>query len=148
MNRSIIILIAYILTTIGLGIFLHGLFFIMFILPVILNFIDLIGGGYNSTNYMFGVFRKKKRVYTQYGRFYIMVREGHLYLYQDKLFYLKFIDYTNYHGVESSKGWIKARYDSIYHQKLAKDNLQNELKKWNGYIDLQTERDKKLDKIL
>jgi hypothetical protein len=153
MPRPLILLLVYALISTTLGLSIHPGFFMMFILPVVLTVIDMIASDFNTSSIMLGIFKlgKMKRVHTQYGRFYIVPRiygSQMIYLYQDRLFYLKYIDHTHYNGVESSKNWIKAQYDVIYYRKKAKNDVLNEIKNWNGYIDIQTERDKKLEKIL
>jgi len=151
MTRITMLQLIYDLTSISLVVYIHPLFLMMFIITFFFIVVDSINCDFNSASFFSGLFHltKIKRIHTHYGRFYIIIRKGDMiYLYQDKLFYLKYISHNNYQGVERSKEWIKEEYDVIYFRKRAKDEITNQLKSWNGYIDIQTERDKKLDKIL
>lgn len=139
-----------------MGITFHPLFLMMFMLPAILIVIDLISYDFNTSPIIFGLsnLRKTKRIYTQYGRFYIIIKNDSMAcLYQDKIFWLKHIDYTGFGSIDQVRSWAKSQYESIYRTKKAKNEVIDQLKGWNGHMaggitDLQTERDKKLDKIL
>lgn len=93
---------------------------------------------------------RMKRVKTEYGRFYIIVKsKTHptAYLYQDKFFYLHLIEYKYFSDVTHMKTWIKQSYDHIYKEKQSRDAIKKQIGDWNGYIDLQTERDDKLNNL-
>jgi CRISPR/Cas system-associated endonuclease Cas1 len=91
---------------------------------------------------------RTKRVYTEYGRFYVVVRKDKLHLYQDRLFYLKYIDHQWYSSMENTKEWVKKQCDATTRSQRVKDEILKSVKEWNGCVDLQTERDKKLDKLI
>ena len=91
---------------------------------------------------------RMKKIYTQYGRFYVRSHKGFVHLYKDNIFYMKHIDYNAFSDIDGMKSWIKLRYDSIYKIKKKHDNVYDKLKSWNGHIDVQTERDEKLKKLV
>lgn len=91
-----------------------------------------------------------KRVKTEYGRFYIVTKTDDrpiTYLYQDKFLYLDLIEYRYFIDVPNMKTWIKQSYDEIYKEKQSRDSIKKQIRDWNGYIDLQTERDDKLNNL-
>jgi hypothetical protein len=100
-------------------------------------------------------FFRIKRVKTEHGKFFVVIRDdGYVTLHQDKFFYLKYIDYTSFYGIEQMKIWVKQNYENLYQKQLLEDNKKKELnskikqiKSWNGYIDTQGERDGKLKDI-
>lgn len=155
MPRSQILLIAMIVAIFSIGFINPYLLFILF-LPGILIIIDIIWSCINASyddidSMIFGLIYsiRFKRTYTKYGRFYVILgKDDYLYLFQDRLFYLKYIGVKNFVNIQESKDWIKKEVDIIYQFKMEKDLKRNELKSWNGYVDLQTERDNKLNKLV
>ena len=150
MTRPFIIQMLFISSTFGLY-FIHPLFLLLLIAPLIINIIDILS--LDISNDAAQIFcslylSRTKRVYTEYGRFYVVVRKDKLHLYQDKLFYLKYIDHQWYSSLENTKEWVKKQCEATTRSERAKDELLKSIKGWNGCVDLQSERDKKLDKLI
>ncbi len=148
-----IIITSYILIATWLGIH-NPLFFFMYLLIPILVVADVILSidGEISFIKMFMYIGCIKRVKTDYGRFYIVIRKGSsnvkVFLYQDKIIYVDNLDEHWFTNVDSMKSWIKTKYDVIYRDKTRKDETKKLIKNWSGYIDIQSERDSKIDDVI
>lgn len=153
MPRPMIIITSYILIATWLGIH-NPLFFFMYLLIPILVVADVILSidGEISFIKMFMYIGCIKRVKTDYGRFYIVIRKGSsnvkVFLYQDKIIYVDNLDEHWFTNVDSMKSWIKTKYDVIYRDKTRKDETKKLIKNWSGYIDIQSERDSKIDDVI
>lgn len=159
--RPLLIYSTYVLSIVYLSVFQHPLYTLLSIPIVVLIVIDIFNF-YES--YDFGTvgffiiqlfrFNTLKRVKTDFGRFYLKIKYNNNYadeviLYKDKFFYLSEISRRYYDGnIDDVKKWVKEEYDSIYNDFLKKKEKFNTLKSWNGYIDLQSERDEKLKKLV
>ncbi len=150
MPRVTLILISIILATIGLGIYISAYYFFILCIIPLLVLIDCLFLGIEDSDV--SIIRKNtfvmKRVKTEYGRFFIYIKDGVAHLYRDRLLFIKLIAYRKFTDVEQMKKWIKSSYDMIYKDKLEKDEINKQIKNWNGYIDIQSERDDKLNNIL
>lgn len=153
MPRITIIILLYILTTLGLSLYVSPYYFIMFSAILIIAFVEIF---LHTEDSDISIIRKildtfrMKRVKTEYGRFFIIIKgqsQPIAYLYQDKFLYLDSIQYKYFTDVSNMKEWIKKEYDHIYKEKQARDAIKKQIKDWNGYIDLQTEREDKLNNL-
>ena len=62
---------------------------------------------------------------------------------------MKYIDHVWYNGdLESMKNEIKDILESHYKEDIKAKQKINELKNWSGNLDIQSERDYKIKKIL
>lgn len=50
--------------------------------------------------------------------------------------------------MDNTKEWVKKQCDSTTRSQRMKDEILKSVKEWNGCLDLQSERDKKLDKLI
>lgn len=152
MTRPLFIYTALILSFVGLTIFIDPLFSIGIIIPVVILVVvefAILSDKSDSKIFAFLYIRRLKRVKTEYGRFYVTITNGrNAILYQDKFFYLRNTDYTNYINLEQMKAWIKQYVDYTYRNVKAKSDLRNELMTWNGHIDKQSERAEKLNNVI
>ena len=154
--RVFLLYATYIMSGVYLSIFTSPFFSLMaialvlFIVDIFLSREDTIG--YSISNLY--LFFTLKRVKTEYGRFYIRYKTNVSYygdtviLYQDKFFYMKEISRRAYSGdIDDLKNWIKGQYGYIYDELIRSNERSKEIHSWNGYVDLQSERDSKLDKL-
>lgn len=94
---------------------------------------------------------RKKIYYSDLGYFYMSIkRDGsEISIHKQgifmshKLFELYYRD-----DVEGLRKLIKAHLDNIYREKLEEKRIKDELKQWDGYIDLESKRDDKLNQLL
>jgi hypothetical protein len=97
--------------------------------------------------------RRKKVYYSDLGYFYISFKDGEVNVYKQTPLMSHFLFNVSFGGdVNRLRVAIKNHLDDIYHRELEqmrnKRELKNSLKKWDGYIDLKSKRDDKLDKLL
>ena len=97
--------------------------------------------------------RRKKVYYSDLGYFYISLKDGDVNVYKQTSLMSHFLFHVYFNGdVNRLRSDIKKHLDDIYHRELEamrnKRELKNSLKKWDGYIDLKSKRDDKLDKLL
>jgi hypothetical protein len=97
--------------------------------------------------------RRKKIYYSDLGYFYISFKDGEVNVYKQTPIISHFLFSVNFSGdLDILVADIKNHLDDIYHRELEamrnKRELKNSLKKWDGYIDLKSKRDDKLDKLL
>ena len=109
---------------------------------------------YNIT-FLFWPFalRRKRVYYSDLGYFYISFKNGEVNVYKQTPLMSHFLFNVSFGGdVDGLRVAIKNHLDDIYHRELEqirnKRELKNSLKKWDGYIDLKSKRDDKLDKLL
>ena len=97
--------------------------------------------------------RRKRVYYSDLGYFYISFKNGEVNVYKQTPLMSHFLFNVSFGGdVDGLRVAIKNHLDDIYHRELEamrnKRELKNSLKKWDGYIDLKSKRDDKLDKLL
>jgi len=97
--------------------------------------------------------RRKKVYYSDLGYFYISFKDGEVNVYKQTPLMSHFLFNVSFGGdVDGLRVAIKNHLDDIYHRELEqirnKRELKNSLKKWDGYIDLKSKRDDKLNQIL
>jgi hypothetical protein len=92
---------------------------------------------------------RKKIYYSEIGYFYIKFKDDKVYLFKQNSFKSKFLFSVNYTGDnEILRKNIKFQLDNYYKEDINAKNIKKNFKIWNGYIDKQSERDDKLNKIL
>lgn len=153
--RVFLLYATYIMAGVYLSIF-NNPFFSLSAIIFILFIVDLMSrdeySGYSISNIY--LFFTLKRVKTEYGKFYIRYKTNVSYygdtviLYQDKFFYMKEISRKSYGDIDDLKNWIKVKYDSIYNDVIRVNERSKEIHSWNGYLDLESERADKLDKLV
>jgi len=97
--------------------------------------------------------RRKKIYYSDLGYFYISFKDGEVNVYKQTPLMSHFLFNVSFGGdVDGLRVAIKNHLDDIYHRELEqirnKRELKNSLKKWDGYIDIKSKRDDKLNQIL
>ena len=97
--------------------------------------------------------RRKKIYYSDLGYFYISFKNGEVNVYKQTPLMSHFLFNVSFGGdVDGLRVAIKNHLYDIYHRELEqirnKRELKNSLKKWDGYIDIKSKRDDKLDKLL
>ena len=97
--------------------------------------------------------RRKKIYYSDLGYFYISFKNGEVNVYKQTPLMSHFLFNVSFGGdVDGLRVAIKNHLDDIYHRELEqmrnKRELKNSLKKWDGYIDIKSKRDDKLNQIL
>ena len=97
--------------------------------------------------------RRKRVYYSDLGYFYISFKNGEVNVYKQTPLMSHFLFNVSFGGdVNRLRSDIKNHLDDIYHRELEamrnKRELKNSLKKWDGYIDLKSKRDDKLNQIL
>jgi len=97
--------------------------------------------------------RRKKIYYSDLGYFYISFKDGEVNVYKQTPLMSHFLFNVSFGGdVDGLRVAIKNHLDDIYHRELEqirnKKELKNSLKKWDGYIDIKSKRDDKLNQIL
>ena len=96
----------------------------------------------------FLLFGQKRIYYSDLGYFYMSGRSK-LSIWKQGFFSSEKLFSVNYHGdIEDTRNQIKSELEKIYHRELEQNRKRKLLKDWNGYIDLKSERDDKLNKIL
>ncbi len=98
---------------------------------------------------------RKKVYYSDLGYFYVSIdTDGpNVNVYRQTPFMSHFLFHVYFNGdVERLRSDIKKHLDEIYSKELREKRhnkeLKDNLKKWDGYIDLKSKRDDKLDKLL
>jgi hypothetical protein len=96
---------------------------------------------------------RKRVYYSDLGYFYISFKNGEVNVYKQTPLMSHFLFNVSFGGdVDGLRVAIKNHLDDIYHRELEqirnKRELKNSLKKWDGYIDLKSKRDDKLNQIL
>ncbi len=90
----------------------------------------------------------KKIYYSDLGYFWCFKKGNSITIYEQKLFTLIKITKVDYYGdIESLRKGIKREIESIYEIKLRDKNINDKFKNWDGYVDTQSKRDDKLDKL-
>lgn len=122
------------------------------IIGAISNLIDLnkISSPLDLITPPFGLFtfRFKKIYYSDLGYFWCYKKGNSITIYEQKLFALIKISKVDYYGdIESLRNRIKREIESIYEIKLRDKNISDKFKNWDGYIDTQSKRDDKLEKL-
>jgi len=107
-----------------------------------------------STFYFWFLTLKRKKVYySDLGYFYVSIKDQNVYVYKQGYFMSHYLFEVWYDGdIELLRVEIKSQLDSLYSEelekarskKLKKDNL----KAWDGYIDIVSKRDDKIKRLL
>ena len=99
-------------------------------------------------NFGFITFRWKKIYYSELGYFWTIKIKDSVYVYKQHSLYLKKLFDTSFYGdIELLRARIKKELEEIYAVELTKKRIQDTYKNWNGYIDLKSERDGKLNDL-
>lgn len=96
---------------------------------------------------------RKKVYYSDLGYFYISLKDGDVNVYKQTSLMSHFLFHVYFNGdVNRLRSDIKKHLDDIYSKELREKRhnkeLKDNLKKWDGYIDIKSKRDDKLDKLL
>jgi predicted PurR-regulated permease PerM len=152
MTRPFINFLLSIIIPTGLAVFLHPLYLLILILPLILIIVDAIQATESYPTFITGIYCiGSKKVKSRRGKFILQLdpnKTTKMNLFQDRFFWLEHVDSGYFKDIETTKKWVKTHLDVIYHDHDEKDSVRSELSKWNGYIYQQEERDSKLNKIL
>jgi len=98
--------------------------------------------------------RMKRIYFAKLGYFYVRINNNvdknqKVSIYEQNILYMKYIDHVWYNGdLESMKNEIKDTLESHYKEDIKAKQKINELKNWSGNLDIQSERDDKIKKIL
>jgi hypothetical protein len=97
--------------------------------------------------------RRKKVYYSDLGYFYISLKDGDVNVYKQTSLMSHFLFNVSFGGdVNRLRSDIKKHLDDIYSKELKEKRhnkeLKDNLKKWDGYIDIKSKRDDKLNQIL
>lgn len=130
---------------IGLSFINKGLLSLLF-LHLVFMFWDIIGLLTGPTSQIFFPLKMKK-IWTEFGKFYIYSKrdskETIIYLFEDKVFFLKCHGATRYNNLEVLKKWSKSKVEEIYKDKILKSRVDDELESWDVTYDKESSRDKK-----
>lgn len=146
--QKFFILLAFIVTLLS---FIHIGFLGFLSIFVIVTTIDLINLSVYPENQFIFPFRLKK-IWTEFGIFYIYSKrdktDSKIYLFQDKLFYLKSHGSIRYSDLDHLKKWTKLKVEEVYKEQILKKQIDSEIETWDGTYDKQSSRQNKLNKIL
>ena len=107
--------------------------------------------------YYFRNLKDRKWIYhSELGYYLFVITANDILLFEPHFFYLKRLYQDYNHGnvdkiSEDIKGCLDNRYRSLLNKiQLAKQDKEkiNKVKSWDGYLDTQSRRDNKIDKIL
>lgn len=139
-----------------------GVFFFLIYNLVTMGFISqaILDGKKTVLNY-FWHFRSYMNVkwvcHSELGYFPTIIGKRRLSIYQQNIFSVNKLTSIDIEGVsiERISDSIKSHLDWVYKNSLADKKeaeiikaKQNEIKKWDGYLDVPTRRDKKIDQLL
>ena len=139
---------------IPISILAYLLLFIVHLLSIALTAIKGDGYIFDHITFIFGVIniRLKRIYYSDLGYFYISIPNGSgelVDIYRQNYLYSKKLTSFFYKGdVNDLRNEIKSKLDSIYEVELKKKREKNLIKSWDGYIDIQSKRDDKLNQLL
>lgn len=94
---------------------------------------------------------RKKIYYSDLGYFYMSIKkDGTMVSIHKQGFFMSHKLFELYYNndVEELRTLIKAHLNNIYREKLEKKKLKDKLKQWDGYIDIVSKRDDKLNQLL
>jgi hypothetical protein len=99
-------------------------------------------------NFGFITFRWKKIYYSELGYFWTVKIKDRVYVYKQHSLYLKKLFDARFYGdIEHLRLDIKNELEEIYSEELKRKKIADNYKNWNGYIDLKSERDDKLNEL-
>jgi hypothetical protein len=99
-------------------------------------------------NFGFILFKMKKIYYSELGYFWTLKLKERIHVYKITPFYIKNLFDTGFYGdIEYTRLNIKKELEEIYAEELKRKKITDTYKKWNGYIDLKSERDDKLNQL-
>ncbi len=130
-------------------VYLFGIIF-QLILGLILMMLDKVESPTDIIlpNFGFILFKMKKIYYSELGYFWTLKIKDRIYVYKITPFYLKKLFDTNFYGdIERLRLNIKTELEEIYAEELKRKKIKDSYKNWNGYIDLKSERDDKLNEL-
>lgn len=128
--------------------------FLTYLLYFVTSLFILIGDGImgNIPFFFFFFFLKNKRIYySDLGYFYLRSnkRGDEVYVYKQGYFLYEKISEVYYNGnTESLSKGIKYNLDFIYSTELERIRSKKAIKDWDGYLDLPSKRDDKLNNLL
>jgi hypothetical protein len=102
--------------------------------------------GYFLSNPILG-----KAIYHRCGTFFVDIWEDRYFLYDDKIFYKKELDYIYFYKVGNEKDlylYIKNFLDAKYKEELKIQEKKDILNNFDGYVDEFLKREKTLNKLL
>ena len=110
-------------------------------LPDLFDFHFFFGGLYTL---------KFKRIYySELGYFYINKSDDEIKIFEQNYLYMERIGSVNYNGdIEDLKKSIKRKLEDHYKEYMKSKQESDKLKNWSGSLDIQSERDDKINKIL
>lgn len=93
---------------------------------------------------------KFKRIYySELGYFYIDESDDEVKIFEQNYLYMERIGTVNYYGdIEDLKASIKRKLEDHYKEDMEKKEKSDKLKNWSGNLDIQSERDDRINKIL
>lgn len=156
----IVPLTIYIYINNGIGLTIIPTLVITYLLYFVSSLFILIGGimgdikdpdGLVPFFFFFFFLKNKKIYYSDLGYFYLRSnkRGDEVYVYKQGYFLYEKISEVYYDGnTESLSKSIKYKLDRIYSEELERIRSKKAIKDWDGYLDLPSKRDDKLDQIL
>jgi len=141
--------------TILFMLFIYLIYLLISMLVLVINW--LVTGNTKSPNelvpFMFFFFfiNNKRIYYSDLGYFYIRPNNNgdKVYLYKQGYFFYSKIGLHYYNGnTESLSKEIKSELDKIYKKELERIRVKKSIKDWNGYLDLPSKRDDKLNQLI
>lgn len=93
---------------------------------------------------------KFKRIYySELGYFYILKIDDEVKIFEQNYIYMERIGTVHYYGdIEDLKASIKRELESHYKEYIERKEKSDKLKNWSGNLDIQSERDDRINKIL
>jgi hypothetical protein len=136
--------------------------FFIYLIYLVISIISLVINGLVTSDFkdpdglvpfmFFFFFIKNKRIYySDLGYFYIRPNNNgdKVYLYkQGYLFYSKIGSVYYKRNTESLSKEIKSELDKIYKKELERIIVKKAIKDWDGYLDLPSKRDDKLNQLI
>jgi hypothetical protein len=136
--------------------------FFIYLIYLVISLIALVIDGLVTSDFkdpdglvpfmLFFFFIKDKRIYySDLGYFYIRPNNNgdKVYLYKQGYFFYSKIGSVYYNGnTESLSKEIKSELDTIYKKELERIRVKKSIKDWDGYLDLPSKRDDKLNQLI
>jgi hypothetical protein len=115
---------------------------------LIIGIISLLEKNEIESGILIKYFKVKKKVYYKsFKNIFIVYKDDNIYLMQDKFFRLKFIKrfYAD-SNLDKIKGNIESGLNDYFSKPVS--DAETIIRNWNGFLNKQDERDKKLEDIL
>jgi hypothetical protein len=91
----------------------------------------------------------KRVYYSELGYFYIKIKNDEVEIYEQNILYIRNIFDVTYNGdIDKLKSDIEKRLNNYYRDRMEKNKKKEAIKNWTGNIDIKSERDDKLNKLL